>query len=123
MSHPSFIILYVDRPEASAEFYAGLLGRPVVESSPTFAMLALQDGLMLGLWARPQVQPASGHGQGVTELCLPLADDAAVDALHASWQARGLAVLQPPTTMDFGRTFVVADPDGHRLRMFAPSAA
>jgi predicted enzyme related to lactoylglutathione lyase len=116
------IIFYVDRPEASAAFYAGLLGRPVVESSPTFAMLPLQDGLMLGLWARPSVLPPSGQGQGVAELCLPLADAAAVDALHATWQAQGLTVLQAPTTMAFGRTFVVADPDGHRLRMFAPAA-
>jgi hypothetical protein len=27
-------------------------------------------------------------------------------------------VVQEPTRMDFGFTFVVADPDGHRLRPF-----
>jgi hypothetical protein len=25
--------------------------------------------------------------------------------------------------MDFGRTFVALDPDGHRLRVFAPAAS
>jgi hypothetical protein len=29
-------------------------------------------------------------------------------------------ILQPPTEMDFGRTFTAADPDGHRLRVFKP---
>ena len=28
-----------------------------------------------------------------------------------------------PTDMEFGRTFVALDPDGHRLRVFAPAAA
>jgi hypothetical protein len=27
-----------------------------------------------------------------------------------------------PTKMDFGTTFVALDPDGHRLRVFAPAA-
>jgi catechol 2,3-dioxygenase-like lactoylglutathione lyase family enzyme len=29
---------------------------------------------------------------------------------------------QSPTELDFGRTFVALDPDGHRLRVFAPAA-
>jgi hypothetical protein len=33
------------------------------------------------------------------------------------------AILQPPTAMDFGYTFLAADPDGHRLRVFAPGVA
>jgi len=37
----SFVLLYVERPPASAAFYADLLGRPPVETSPTFAMLPL----------------------------------------------------------------------------------
>ena len=42
---------------------------------------------------------------------------------HATWVAKGLAVIQTPTDMDFGHTFVALDPDGHRLRVFAPSAS
>jgi predicted enzyme related to lactoylglutathione lyase len=45
-----------------------------------------------------------------------------VDAVHADWAARGLAIAQPPTELDFGRTFVALDPDGHRLRVFKPGA-
>ena len=46
---------------------------------------------------------------------------AAVDATHADWKERGLPILQSPTEMDFGRTFVAGDPDGHRLRVFFPT--
>ena len=36
-------------------------------------------------------------------------------------QKRGIEILQKPTRMDFGFTFVGLDPDGHRLRVFAPA--
>ena len=43
-------------------------------------------------------------------------------ATYAAWTKLGLAVVQEPTRMDFGFTFVVADPDGHRLRPFVRAA-
>jgi predicted enzyme related to lactoylglutathione lyase len=42
---------------------------------------------------------------------------------HTDWRKRGLTIAQAPTSMDFGRTFVVLDPDGHRLRVFTPAAS
>jgi predicted enzyme related to lactoylglutathione lyase len=41
--------------------------------------------------------------------------------MHRDWIARGLPIIQQPADLDFGRTFVATDPDGHRLRVFAPS--
>jgi predicted enzyme related to lactoylglutathione lyase len=117
---PNFVLLYVASPQASAQFYAQLLGCQPVEASPTFAMFALPGGLMLGLWAREGVQPAPSAQPGAAELGVPVADEAAVRALYAEWQALGLTLLQAPTSMDFGWTFTAADPDGHRLRVFAP---
>ncbi|MDR6769374.1 VOC family protein [Azospirillum sp. BE72] len=114
-----FVLLHVDSPAASAAFYADLLGRPPVEASPTFAMFKAGDGLMLGLWSRHTVEPAATMPGG-SEIAFTVADEAAVHDLHADWSARGLTILQPPTTMDFGHTFVARDPDGHRLRVFAP---
>lgn len=121
MPTPTFVILYVDSPAASAAFYAGLLGRDAIDASPGFAMFALDSGTMLGLWARSEVAPAATAGPGGGEIALPVDGAAAVDARHAEWRARGLPILQAPTDMDFGRTFVAADPDGHRLRVFAPA--
>ena len=39
----------------------------------------------------------------------------------ARWRALGARVAQPPTRMDFGFAGVALDPDGHRLRAFAPA--
>lgn len=113
-------ILYVTDPLASARWWGGLLGQAPVEASPGFALFVLPGGLKLGLWARAGVQPAAA-APGGSELTITRPRRAEVEALHADWAARGLAVLQAPTAMDFGHTFTVADPDGHRLRVFSPA--
>jgi predicted enzyme related to lactoylglutathione lyase len=118
MSDPNFVILYVESPAASAAFYGTLLGKTPVESSPTFALFALDSGIMLGLWSRHTVEPAAAATGGGCEIGFSVADRDAVDAAHDNWRGRGLPILQSPTEMDFGRSFVVADPDGHRLRVF-----
>ena len=57
MADFSFVLLYVENPIKSATFYSNLVGRPIIEQSPTFAMLPLRDGVMLGLWIRSGVEP------------------------------------------------------------------
>ena len=120
MPAPNFMILYVDSPAASGAFYADLLGHPPVESSPTFALFALESGLMLGLWSRHTVEPAASAAGGGAELAFTVDAAPAVDQTFADWSGRGLRILQKPVDLDFGRTFVALDPDGHRLRVFAP---
>ncbi|OIQ70150.1 glyoxalase-like domain protein [mine drainage metagenome] len=120
MSVPNFVILYVDSPTASAAFYADLLARPAIDASPTFAMFQLHPDVMLGLWAKHAVEPAAVVTGGGGELAFSVDGNAAVDVLHADWSRRGLAMLQAPVELDFGYTFVARDPDGHRLRVYAP---
>lgn len=122
MTNPNMIILYVTDPQASAGFYADLLGKSPIESACTFAMFALESGVIFGLWAKHAVEPAATATGGGTELAFSVADNDAVNMLHADWVRRGLIITQAPTQMDFGFTFVACDPDGHRLRVFAQSA-
>ena len=115
----NFVIFYVDNPAASAGFYADLLARPPIEASPTFAMLPLTEGVMLGLWSKNTVAPAATPvGGGEVAFMVESAD--AVQATFDDWSRRGLAIAQTPQKMDFGHTFVALDPDGHRLRVLAP---
>jgi len=122
MFNPNFILLYVDNPTASARFYSELLGCPAVESSPTFALFALEGGLMFGLWSKHTVEPAAPATFGGSELAFKVSDAEAVRAKHREWVSRGLPIAQDPVELDFGHTFVALDPDGHRLRVFAPTA-
>jgi catechol 2,3-dioxygenase-like lactoylglutathione lyase family enzyme len=120
MTTPNFVILYVDSPQKSGAYYAALLGRDPVESAPTFVLFVLDKGFRLGLWSRHTVEPAAAAPGGGAELVLAVENAAAVDAMHADWERRGLKILQTPTDLDFGRTFVALDPDNHRLRVYWP---
>ena len=116
----TYLLLYVDSPATSANFYSRLLDRPPVELSPTFALFILDSGLKLGLWSRQDVEPATQVVGGGGELALGVADNQTVDRLHIQWAESGVSIAQDPTALDFGYTFVALDLDGHRLRVFCP---
>ena len=121
MSLPHFVLLYVDEPQVSAAFYARLLDRQPLNSSPNFVMFELAPGLRLGLWARGDVEPAPRGAGDTGELAMAVGTNEEVEALCADRKLKGASILQEPVTMDFGRTFLAADPDGHRLRVFCPA--
>ena len=123
MAHPDFVILFVDNPLKSADFYQSLFGAGPVEKSPTFALFVLSTGMKLGLWSKHTAQPSIAAPAGSMEICIRHDEPASVDKTYADWSGRGLRVLQTPVEMDFGYTFVVTDPDGHRLRVYSMSAA
>ncbi len=83
-------------------------------------LFALDRGLLLGLWSKHGVKPEAAATGGGGELATEVDGADAVDATHADWQRRGLPILQAPIKMEFGHTFLALDPDGHRLRVFAP---
>ena len=114
----ALVILLVADPARSADFYRGVLGLEPAEQSPTFAMFALPSGVGLGLWSSATTAPPPAAAPGAAELCF-LEED--VDGVHAAWVARGVRIAQAPTDLDFGRTFVALDPDGHRVRVFRPA--
>lgn len=118
MTDPNFILLYVADPTRSATFYADLLGKKPVEASPTFAMFALANGVMLGLWGRDGVMPPAGPSGG-GELGFAVGGEDAVNKTHEAWKALGVTISQTPMKADYGFNFLGLDPDGHRLRVFA----
>ena len=120
MPDPNFVLLYVENPQASEPFYTQLLGHKAVQSSTTFVLFALASGVRLGLWSKHAAEPPPGPVGG-GELAFAVGNANAVDSLHREWHRRGMTIVQRPTKMDLGRTFVALDPDGHRLRVFAPT--
>ena len=113
--HLGFVLLFVENPQRSAPIYQKLFGIKPIEQSPTFVMFALKNGIMLGLWSKHTAEPRVLAPAGALEICFPCDD---VDALYEEWGKQNVTVAQKPTDMDFGRTFVVLDPDGHRIRAY-----
>jgi catechol 2,3-dioxygenase-like lactoylglutathione lyase family enzyme len=110
-----FVLLFVANPKKSAEFYSDILESKPIEESPTFTMFSLQNGIMLGLWSRYTAEPHVKEVAGAMDLCFPTDN---VDAMYEYLGKKSVTILQKPTDMDFGRTFVFLDPDGHRIRIY-----
>lgn len=110
-----FVLLAVENPQKSSRFYQEILGIKPIEESPTFVMFALKNGVMLGLWSKYTAEPRFDVPAGALEICFASEN---VDALYEQWGKKQVTIAQKPTDMDFGRTFVVLDPDGHRIRVY-----
>lgn len=115
MASLGFVLLFVENPLKSALFYEDLLERKPMEESPTFVMFALDNGVMIGLWSKFTAEPEVASSAGASEICFPSED---IEGLYEKWGRKRVTVAQKPTDMDFGRTFVVLDPDGHRIRAY-----
>ncbi|MBK9082294.1 MAG: drug:proton antiporter [Rhizobiales bacterium] len=119
MIEPTFLLLFVEDPAVSAGFYARALGRAPLETSPTFVMFALGGGWRLGLWRREGVQPSPTAGAFGGEIGVPVEVER-LEPLRAALEAAGARIAQPIVAADFGPNFLALDPDGHRIRVFAP---
>jgi catechol 2,3-dioxygenase-like lactoylglutathione lyase family enzyme len=116
-----YLLLAVANPRKSAELYGQILGAEPVAASDTFVLFAQPNGFKLGLWLKDEMLPATGKPDGI-DISFGAENNDAVRTLYDRWTGLGLKVLQELTDMDFGFTFTVADPDGHRLRAFALNA-
>lgn len=113
----NYLLLAVANPAKSAKLYTKLLGVEPVENSPTFVLYVLPNGVKIGLWIETEIEPKPSAAGGI-EISFTEANKDAVRATYDAWKALDVKVVQEPTEMDFGFTFVVEDPDGHRLRPF-----
>ena len=118
MTTLNYLLLAVANPRKSAVLYSKILAAEPVDTSDTFVLFVLPNGLKIGLWLKDEMLPPTGKPDGI-DISFSEPDRASVNATFAAWKPLGLKVLQEPVDMDFGFTFTVADPDGHRLRVFS----
>jgi catechol 2,3-dioxygenase-like lactoylglutathione lyase family enzyme len=117
---PGFVLLYVNNMAVSLAFYRDLFGLEAVQQSPAFALFVLESGLEFGLWLTATVEPPVAVAAGGMELAVVVANRSELQEVFEQLRSRHIAIAQTPVDMDFGYTFVVLDPDGHRLRFFVP---
>lgn len=110
-----FVLLFVENPTLSGAFYKKILGREPIEAHPTFQLFQLANDVQLGLWSRYTAEPHVSITGGGAEISFAEDD---VDDVYERFKQHGIPIIQTPTDMDFGRTFVALDPDGHRIRIY-----
>lgn len=120
MVSPNLVLLYVEDPHKSQQFYRKLLNREPASAFPTFVAFYLDGGWTLGLWASSRIEPTPPKNGNRSEIAFMVPDEQAVRALHREWVASGVTIEREPYTDVFGLTFVALDPDGHRIRACTP---
>ena len=112
MSDTVAFIVYVSDPQAAARFYGDLLGREPSFTSPRYVTFDVAPGAQLAVWGSDEARDALAKvGARTNEVCLCLPGGPEVI------DQRFVTVVQEPHDAPFGRTFLVADPDGNLIRV------
>lgn len=117
MPTPNLFLIYVRDAQAATTFYSDLFEIEPTFVSPRYVAFEVAKGVLFALWTgrSERAVPATPRTSEVG-LMVP-GGPAAVDAIFARWTATGVRVLEEPYDEVFGRTFVVADPDGNLIRV------
>ena len=117
MPAPNLFLVYVRDAEAATAFYSDLFEIKPSFTSPRYVAFAVAPGVLFAVWTgRPEHAVPRTPRTSEVGLMVPGSADA-VDDLFARWSAKGVAVVEAPHDDVFGRTFVVADPDGNLVRV------
>ncbi|WP_328391016.1 VOC family protein [Nocardia sp. NBC_00416] len=117
MPTPNMFIVYVADATASARFYSDLFDMSPKFESPRFITFDLGGGVDLALWSGHAEQQSPADAR-TSEVCLNVpGGPAAIDQRFDEWVGRGVKVVLEPHDAVFGRTFLVADPDGNLIRV------
>lgn len=113
----SELVLEVVDLEAAEEFYAGVLGLPVVERWPDREAIWVMAGerTRIGLW-RPQVGLKGGRGGIHVHFALHIAEEDYDEAV-AGVRSRG-GVVEELAFNGAGRAAYVTDPDGNVVELW-----
>jgi predicted enzyme related to lactoylglutathione lyase len=117
MTAPNLFITYVRDAVAAAPFYADLFGLKASVETARFVAFPIAPGVELALWSGTSdaVTPTTPR---TSEVCVNVSGGAAeIDSLYSEWASKGVTVVQEPIDAPFGRTFVIADPDGNLIRV------
>lgn len=114
---PNAFYVYVSDMERSSAFYQTLFDLKAIFASPQYVAYEIALGTTFALWSREGVSLEENPVR-TSEMGLNISLSAEeVDSLHELWLAKGATTVEAPHDDVFGRTFVVADPDGNLIRV------
>src|SRR5579864_1074376 len=110
---PDFISLQVRDLSTSRTFYTEMLGLTIDErfDTPDFVLFDTTTIPFALSEAKVNLDQAPQPGWGVTLWI----DCDHVDELHAKLEGAGATIVRTPFDGPFGRTFMIADPDGYHI--------
>ncbi|WP_024285312.1 VOC family protein [Cellulomonas sp. KRMCY2] len=117
MSAPNLFLVYVTDIERATTFYRDLFEIEPVALTPRYVPFQVAPGVLFALWNGRSEQVTSETPRAFEVGLMVPGSAAAVDDIYATWAAKGVTVVEEPHDDVFGRTFVIADPDGNLIRV------
>ncbi|MGC5164092.1 VOC family protein [Rhodococcus sp. DT1] len=117
MPAPNLFLVYVRDAAAATAFYRNLFDIEPVFVSPRYVAFGVAPGVEFALWSGRSDHATPGTPR-TSEIGLTVPGPASeVDEIFSRWSATGAEVVEKPHDDVFGRTFVIADPDGNLIRV------
>lgn len=117
MPAPNLFLVHVRDTEAATAFYSSLFEIEPIFTSPRYVAFEAASGILFALWSG-RSEHATPDTPRTSEVGLMVPGPAsAVDETFANWVSKGARVVEEPHDAVFGRTCVVADPDGNLIRV------
>lgn len=117
MPTPNLFLIYVTDTAESTTFYSRLFDMEPEMVTPRYVSFAVAPGVLFSLWSGSSESVAATPVRTSEVGLMVPGPTEAVDAVFADWTAKGVDVVSEPHDEVFGRTFVVADPDGNLIRV------
>lgn len=117
MSAPNLFLVYVTDIERATMFYRDLFEIEPVTLTPRYVPFQVAAGVLFALWNGRSDHVTSEMPRSFEVGLMVSRSEAAVDDIYAAWAAKGVTVVEEPHDDVFGRTFVIADPDGNLIRV------
>lgn len=111
-------LVYVTDIVRSTQFYKMLFNSEPIFSSPRYVAFSATDDkkALFAIWSggtRPDL-----NAPRFTEVGILLPSNEEVDRLFEKWEKMSaITIVKKPYDEVFGRTFIIADPDGHLIRV------
>lgn len=117
MPTPNLFLIYVSDAEKATKFYSDLFEMEPTMVTPRYVPFEVAPGVLFALWSGggDDVSPKTPRSSEVGLMVSP--DKGDVDEYFKRWSAKGVTVVEEPHDDVFGRTFVIADPDGNLIRV------
>ena len=115
---PNLQLVYVSDIERSTVFYKTIFNAEPVFSSPRYVAFAAADSgkALFAIWSGGTTPDVATPRFSEIGIMLPSNKD--VDSLFEKWKNNhDIKIVKKPYNEVFGRTFLVADPNGHIIRV------
>ena len=117
MPTPNLFLTYVSDAETSTAFYSDLFDMQPSFISPRYVAFEISKDVLFAVWTGHNTHMEK-QAPRTSEIGLMLDGPATrINETYRLWKSKGVQIVQPPYDDVFGRTFVVADPDGNLIRV------